>query len=181
MADKARENRLRREAKRRGLQLCKCGRKWRDCTFASAYVAEVGKALEGWGTALEGWDPVTLTAAEATDLSERTKLARDGGSVLEVVMPNGKKWRDCTFAYVAEVGKALEGWGIALEGWEPVTLTAAEATDLSERTKLARDGGSVLEVVMPNGKKWRDCTFAYIAEVGKALEGWGIALEGWDT
>ena len=54
MADNARENRLRREAKRRGLQLCKCGRKWSDCTFA--YVPEVGKTLEGWGIALEGWD-----------------------------------------------------------------------------------------------------------------------------
>jgi len=62
-----------------------------------------------------------------------------------------------------------------------VSLTAAEAMDLSKRTELAREAGSMLDVVMPNGKKLRECTFAYVAEVGKALEGWGIALEGWDT
>jgi hypothetical protein len=51
---------------------------------------------------------MTLTTQEATDLCRRFKEARDGkGRLLDLIMPNGKRFGECTREDCEEIIKEL--------------------------------------------------------------------------
>jgi hypothetical protein len=52
--------------------------------------------------------PVSLTRQQASDLiAELREVLAGHGQFLDIVMPNGKKMRDCSSRYVSEVSVAL--------------------------------------------------------------------------
>lgn len=52
-----------------------------------------------------------IAEAEAVLLIARIKACEEEGRLLDVIMPNGKRLRDCNFAYVGQVGKAMTALG----------------------------------------------------------------------
>ena len=56
-----------------------------------------------------------ITSAEAALLMARIKAAKEEGRLLDVIMPNAKRLRDCTGAYVGQIGKAMVELGYLME------------------------------------------------------------------
>jgi hypothetical protein len=52
-----------------------------------------------------------ITKAEAVLLIARIEACEKEGRLLDVIMPNEKRLRDCTFAYVGQIGKAMTALG----------------------------------------------------------------------
>ena len=56
-----------------------------------------------------------LGLEQAVSLVGRMKAAAEGnGRFSDIVMPNGQKLRDCTFAYVAEISEAMQSMGYVM-------------------------------------------------------------------
>ena len=52
---------------------------------------------------------IVLTLGQAFDLVRQSKRAAAGdGRLLDIIMPNGKRFGDRTFEYVGEVGEAMK-------------------------------------------------------------------------
>jgi hypothetical protein len=56
-----------------------------------------------------------ITKAEAALLIARIEACEKEGRLLDVIMPNGKRLRDCTSAYVGQIGKAMGELGYLMK------------------------------------------------------------------
>jgi len=58
---------------------------------------------------------VTLTEGQAFSLIAQLRAATGQGAALrEIIMPNGKRFADCTGAYCAAVGEAVQNLGLEI-------------------------------------------------------------------
>jgi hypothetical protein len=57
-----------------------------------------------------------------------------------------------------------------------LTITLSEATNLIARTKAEAENGNLLGVIMPSGKRLRDCTGEYLSQLGQEMQKLGFQL-----
>jgi hypothetical protein len=56
-------------------------------------------------------------------------------------------------------------------------ITKQEAVLLIARKKAALAEGRLLDIIMPNGKRLRDCTGAYIEQIAQAMNELGYLMD----
>jgi hypothetical protein len=59
---------------------------------------------------------------------------------------------------------------------KPVTITLSEAKELIARTEAGAKQENLLGVIMPNGKRLKDCTGEYLGQLGRAMQDLGFRL-----
>ena len=57
-----------------------------------------------------------------------------------------------------------------------VTITMSEARALIARTEAAAKQANLLGLIMPNGKRLKDCTGEYLCQLGQAMQELGFQL-----
>ena len=59
---------------------------------------------------------------------------------------------------------------------EHMTITMSEAKALIARTEAPAKQENLLGVIMPNGKRLKDCTGEYLCQLGQAMQELGFQL-----
>jgi hypothetical protein len=58
---------------------------------------------------------ITLSESEAIELTSRFKAGYREGNLLGVIMPNGKRFGECTGEYVGQIAQAMQELGSGLD------------------------------------------------------------------
>jgi hypothetical protein len=82
--------------------------------------------------------------------------------------------RSCSRSTILPLNESEEA--MATKQTTILTITLSEATNLLARTKAEAENGKLLGVIMPNGKRLRDCTGEYLTQLGRAMQELGYRL-----